>query len=380
VAIPTVFTLLPVMRRMVGIAAVGLLAVMVGTWAGHSHASGRTVSSPRIAFFSHGNLVVVDLATGARRTVLAEAPVEAIAWSVDGRLLSDGGRIIGGPRLAASSLTWAPTGETAAYETKSGAVELWSRGVGSRMILAAAWGATSFAWGPSGELAVGRSRGSHHDVWLWKSGKLARVATATGSDPRPIVAALDGRGRVLWWDDPFSSASVAADGLSLYANGTRLAQTLVFPDYIARCGSKLAVSAANDRYTTDGKRILLDGRDVSRDSALSWVSPSCNASGLLVAAAGPNLGQPRIGHDEHRAIWELEPRRVQLSHPPARWTDENPRVLPDGSILFVRTRETSVKAVEGYRTTDTGRIERIAAGHTTHVATTSCHLSPPPSR
>ncbi len=319
-------------------------------------------SAPALPSSRTRSLVVVDLTTGARHTALAHAPVRAIAWSGDGRLLSDGGRIVGGPTLAASSLAWAPAGETAAYQTKSGALELWSPGAGTRTVIPARWGVTSFAWGSGGELAVGRSSGSHRDVWFWKAGKLTRVAEAGGSDPRPLVAAVDGRGRVLWWDDALSSASIAADGIPLYANGTELAQTLVFPDYVARCGSRLALAAGNDRYTTDGKRILLDGRDVSHDSALSWVSPSCNARGLLVAAAGRNWIEPRIGQGEQRAIWELEPRRAQLSHPPEGWTDEDPRVLPDGSILFVRTRETSVKVPDGYRTTDSGRIERIAAG------------------
>jgi hypothetical protein len=133
--------------------------------------------------------------------------------------------------------------------------------------------------------------------------------------------------------------------------------------------------------------VLFDGRDVSRDASRSWVSPSCGADRLLVAAAGRNWVETRIGRGEHRAIWELEPRRVQLTHPPIGWTDEDPRVLPDGSILFVRTRETSVKeagrwttpggdhapvyAPGRWRTTDQGRIELIAGGRIHEVATTS---------
>ncbi|HEX4323261.1 MAG TPA: hypothetical protein VHZ77_01390 [Gaiellaceae bacterium] len=352
-----------------GLAALALLALLT---VGASTAATRN-SDPRVAFLSGGRLVVLDLSTGTRRIALAQAPVQALAWSGDGRLLSDGGRIVGGPTLPTTTLDWSPTGETAAYQTKAGAVMLWTPAGGSRTILPASWGASSFAWGANGELGVGRSTRARHDVWIWKRGRLTRVATATGSDPRPIVAGLDGRGRVLWWNDPYSSASLAADGLTLYANGTKLAQTLVFPDYVAHCGGRLAVAAGNDRYTTDGKRILLQGRDVSRDPSRSWVSPACNSTGTLVAAAGRNWVEPRIGLGERRTIWELEPQRAQLTHPPAGWTDENPRMLADGSILFVRTRETTTKdaSTGTWRTVATGRLELIAGGRTRLVGTTS---------
>jgi hypothetical protein len=366
----------------VRVAAIALTLIAL---AGAAAAGGSR--GPRVAFLRQGRLIVLDLATGAQSTALVHAPAQAIAWSGDGRLLSDGGRVVGGPVLPTSALAWAPSGETAAFLTAAGGVDLWSPGAGPRAILAPAFGATSLAWGPGGELAVGRSTRTHHDVWLWRAGGLTRVAAAGGPDPRPLVAGVDGHGRVLWWDDLESSASLAADGLALYADGTELARTLVFPDYVAVCGAHVAVAAGNDRYTTDGKWIRLDGRDVSGDRSRSWVSPSCGPGGLVVAAAGRNWVEPRVGQGEHRAIWELRPRRVQLTNPPAGWTDENPRVLADGSILFVRTRETgatepghwttpsggraAVYVPGGWRTTDHGRIESIADGHVTRLATTS---------
>jgi hypothetical protein len=69
------------------------------------------------------------------------------------------------------------------------------------------------------------------------------------------------------------------------------------------------------------------------------VSPSCNGD-TVVAAAGPNGWEHRFGQ-EHRSLWELAPSRERLTSPPAGWTDEYPRVLSDGSVLFVRTRETA---------------------------------------
>jgi hypothetical protein len=333
------------------VVALALLALVAG-WAPVAGAA------TRVAFFDAGNLVVLDLASGRRHVAMNGAPVEPLAWSGDGKLLSVGGRIVGGPTLHTPTLAWAPTGETAAYQTRTGAVDLWSPGRGSRTILAPGWGVTSLAWGPGGVLAFGRATPSHDDVWTWKAGRLTRVAVSHGPSPRPLVAGVDGGGRVLWWDDLESSGSIAADGLVLSANGTKLATTLVFPDYVSVCGSHLALAAGRDRYTTHGKSILLDGRDVSRDPALSWVSPSCNAGGLLVAAAGRNWYETRIGQGEHRSIWELAPRRVRLTSPPAGWTDENPRALPDGGVLFVRTRETSSR-LPGHWTTPSGAHDAV---------------------
>ena len=124
------------------------------------------------------------------------------------------------------------------------------------------------------------------------------------------------------------------------------------------CGSHLAVAAGRDRYAMDAKRIVLDGRDVSRDPSRSWVSPSCSADGkTLVAAASANTVPHRIGR-EHRAIWQLLPARRQLTHPPAGATDELPRVLSDGSILFVRTHTVS-KPTELY---GVGTVEVLRGG------------------
>src|SRR5581483_9929165 len=183
-------------------------------------ATGAAASSRppvRIAFFQGSKVVVVDPASGSRRVALAHAGLAALGWSGDGRLLSVGGRIVGGPRLPAASLLWAPTGETAAYLAGSsgGAVDLWSPGRGTRTLLPAAWGATSIAWGAGDTLAIGRSqchapcaKPAHQEVWLWRAGSLRRVAGPLPGIQRPIVAGVDGRGRALWWPDPQGSASI----------------------------------------------------------------------------------------------------------------------------------------------------------------------------
>jgi len=175
------------------------------------------------------------------------------------------------------------------------------------------------------------------------------------------------RGRVLWWDWP-DSGSIAADGVALYANKRRIAKALMYRDYTTVCGAHLAIAAGGDRYAMHGKRILFDGRDVSRDPSRSWVSPSCLGNGKLVAAASKNAVPNRIGR-EARSIWRLLPTRRQLTHPPSGWTDETPRLLRDGSVVFVRTRQTSRKVDGQWVTTNRGRIELLRAGRLTELTT-----------
>jgi hypothetical protein len=303
----------------------------------------------RVAYVHQGQLVVLDVATGASQVVLQDAPLGPVAWSGDGRLVSDGGRIAGGPDLPTDRIAWAPDGETAAYLTHAGAVALWTPAGGTRTILPAPWGARSLAWGAAGELAIGRKQVRpgkgffHQEVWIWRAGALRRVVGPITVDTTPIVEGFAPDGSVLWWNDRFDSASAAADGLTLFANRRRLGATLIYKDFVHVCGSHLVFAQGHRRETTKDKSIVYDGHDVSHDTALSWVSPSCNGS-MVVAAAGRNWWEPgKIGSGELRSIWELVPRRERLTRPPRGWTDEFPTVLPDGSVLFVRTRQTWAK-------------------------------------
>ena len=302
-------------------------------------AAGASGAAGKAAFLDRGALRVVDLATGSSR-VVARRVSGPVGLSGDGKLVSVGGRIVGGPTLPTARLVWAPSGETAVYQTRTGAVFTWSPATGRRLVVAASWGATSFAWGRDGTLALGRAVCRvpcgvplHEEVWIRRAGSLRRVAGPLSGEQRPMVAAVAGDGRALWWS--WVSASTAADGTGLYANRAHLADTLAYPDYVSVCGNHVAVAAGHDRYAMHAKRILLDGRDVSRDPSRSWVSPSCNGR-TLVAAASFNTTPPRIGR-EHRSIWQLLPTRRRLTIPPAGFTDEFPRVLQDGAVVFVRT-------------------------------------------
>lgn len=327
----------------------------------------------RVAYVHDGKLIVLDLASGSQRVAMTHAPLGPVAWSGNGRLVSDGGRIAGGPTLPTAAIQWAPTGETAAYQTADGGVHLWTPGGGSVTIVRRSWGARSFAWGPNGEIALGRhleipGRGpTHEEVWVWQAGTLRRIAGPIRYDTTPIVEGFAPDGRVLWWNDRYDSASIASDGLPLSAGTTPIAETLVFRDYVAECDGRLVLAQGGDRYTTKGKWITIDGVDVSNDPAQSWVSPSCNGS-TVVAAAGRNWWEHRFG-EEHRSLWQLEPEKQKLTTPPPGWTDEDPTVLPDDSVLFVRTRDTPAPEVNGvFFTTLHASLDRYADGKVTPLA------------
>jgi hypothetical protein len=312
--------------------------------------------------YVHGREGLLIYAGSAIRQPIVLPQTGPPHWSGDGRLVSFGGYIVAGRiQLPTADISWAPTGERAAYVTRAGGASVWSASH-TQQVVPDGWGATGVAWSSDGALALGRAvcKGacglpSHTEVWVWRRGTLHRlVESPDRGRPQPIGWH---DGLVLWWDWP-NSGSIAADGVALYENSRRIATTLMYSDYVDACGGHLAVASGGDRYAMHGKRILFDGRDISRDRTRSWVSPSCTANGRLVAAASVNATPNRMGR-EHRAIWQLRPVRRQLTHPPAGWTDEFPHLLADGSVIFVRTRQVPFNKNGEWRTTTHAKVELL---------------------
>ena len=74
-----------------------------------------------IAFRDGKQVVVVYLDDGFRQPIVSPN-AGPLRWSRDGRLLAIGGRIVGRTTLPAPNVSWAPTGERAAYVTRRGGV------------------------------------------------------------------------------------------------------------------------------------------------------------------------------------------------------------------------------------------------------------------
>jgi hypothetical protein len=324
--------------------------------------------SLRVAFIRGGDLWVLDLHTRESQLLMTHAGIGPVHWSGDGRLVSSGGRIAGGPTLPTTELLWARTGELAAGVTHDGGVIVWTPQETTRLE-PDGWGSTSVAWSDTGRLAIGRTiYGPPHnqEIWIWNGGSSPPVLAMKTGVQEPYPVTWQGND-VVWWDWP-NSASIASDGVRLYIGRATVGRMLMYRDYVARCGSKLALAAGGDRYATHGKRIVLAGRDLSRDPSRSWVSPACNPSGaLLVGAAGRNWEEDRFGH-EHRSLWQLLPVRRRLTHPPAAWTDESPKVLADNSILFVRMKQSSRRVNGKWYLTEHAGLERLSGGVVRTVA------------
>jgi hypothetical protein len=312
--------------------------------------------------------------SGSHVTVVGRQTVEAgayrrLALSGDGRLFSVGGWIAGHAKLPTQTLTWAPTGERAAYVTSEGAVVEWTP-QGKRFLEPKGWGATwwgGLAWSTDGALAVPRG----NELWILRGGTAKRLVgplapnTGTGGPDIPEPFAWSGS-HVLWWRWP-GSGSVAADGIALYEDNAKLGTTLTYADYTAACGTHVAFISGIDRESTDNKKLIFDGRDVSGDPRRSWSTPACTAGGRLVAAASRNdassFSRP------HRAIWQVLPSLKQLTRPPWGWSDEDPRLLGNGSLLFVRSRISSKRGGSSWLDTQQGRVMLLEQGKLSQVAT-----------
>jgi hypothetical protein len=327
---------------------------------------------PSAAAAPHGlQLLVRD---GNHVTVVGGRTVTAgvyrpLAFSGDGRLISIGGWIVGHAKLPTRTLAWAPTGERAAYVTSEGAVIEWTP-AGKHVLEPKGWGATWWAgivWSRGGALAVPRG----NELWVLRGrsatrlvGPLAPNSGTGGPDvPEPLAWVGD---HVLWWRWP-GSGSVAADGVDLYEDNTKLGTTLKYVDYVAVCGMHVAYASGFDRESTDDKKLIFDGRDVSGGPTHSWSTPACTPGGRLVAAASRN--DPNAFRAPHRAIWQVLPTRKQLTRPPWGWSDEDPHLLADGSLLFVRSRIHPVKSGSTYVDTETGNVMLLSQGKLVQVAT-----------
>jgi hypothetical protein len=239
--------------------------------------------------------------------------------------------------------------------TAKGGVALGGPGLRRRLVVPNGWGASDMVFSPDGRMLGVARLHRREEAWTVDiaTGRRTRVWSTRGPlavNP-PVVARFSPDGEdLLFWR--LASASIDADGRPLLAAPTtagaarKVAFSLIYPDYVAACRSRVVLAAGEFRYASSHKHLMVAqapswrGHRLTSGKRRSWVSPSCPASGRVVAAAaGPN----RQGHfgRERRSIWVVpraggKPRRLTFAATKTI-TDDSPRISNDGrTILFVR--------------------------------------------
>ena len=383
----------------VTVVAVAVLATVVAAVGAPASACPRAVRGlGMVAAVARGRVEVMDLATCRTRVVArmsvtspvgrANSPVVHFLgdgrWLVYATTAANGllrgpfvVPVTGGPvRMPLGSglvaFTWAPDGSRL-YGITGGGELVSAAPTGGRRVVAAGLGtsaattARSLAISPDGrDAAVDISRcGEIAATELLtvdlRTGRLRTALRQTGEYATLTGWSPDGRW-LLYWPQSICSASLAADGFPLYAVAAggeghpvrAVAQTLLYPDFLAWCAGRLIAASTPDRETELDGKLVQSGppawrqRTIDNARPLSWVSPSCSASGRwLVATAGANRQIP-FGA-EHRSVYLLRSDGAlvrRLSQPGAAdLSDEAPRFSRDGRwVLFVRSRVVTAGA------------------------------------
>jgi hypothetical protein len=385
------------MRAWVAVALLAAGMLLVPSTAARTQACApRGAHLGSVAYVAAGKLHVVDLEACTDR-LLAPRARPPVRWSPDGRFIAFGDGAVVSARggrvthpLGVVGWTWRPGSSELVGVTARGGLTVGGPGRPKRELLPERWGAGNPVFDTTGTalgLVRRRARG-RPELWevLWPGRTPQQVAAGRGVGNFPILATLSpGGGWVFWWSMALPSNSIAADGLPLQVKGSalgafgpRIAATLLYPEFLSWCGSRLLLTAGLDRITTHRKRIVVarppaaaSGQawrthDLSRDRARSWISPACSPDrrSVAVSAARNSSGAP-FGH-ERRAIWTLgfdgSRRRVTS---PGQASDELPRWSRNGRyLLFVRTHagRGSLRLVEVRSGRVFGPIAQIPSG------------------
>jgi len=161
-------------------------------------------------------------------------------------------------------------------------------------------------------------------------------------------ATPDGRW-IFYAIDPFSSVSVATDGLPVRAVGAgggrthAIATGLVYRSYRSWCDGRLVMTAGSDRETTTHKWLVTSSppawrtRILVKDARRAFGSLACAGSGVIVQSTTASEEGFR---SPHWSLWYVrwDGTASRLTSPPAGYSDDSPQMSPDGTTYFVRSK------------------------------------------
>ncbi|MBV8064363.1 MAG: hypothetical protein JOY73_02430 [Actinobacteria bacterium] len=189
---------------------------------------------------------------------------------------------------------------------------------------------------PQGPTVAGRTIVFHGKVVVRARKGDAIEADGATSDGKWVFYAID----------PFSSASIAADGLAVRAvaaAGGRsypIATGLVYASYRSWCDGRFVMTAGPDRTSTTTKWLVTSAppgwttRILVKNARIAFGSLTCVPDGVVVQSTAAS---PKAFRSPHWALWHVDwnGNLRRLTTPPAGVSDESPQYA-GGVLYFVR--------------------------------------------
>ena len=365
-------------------------------------ASSSLAGLGKLAYVSQGRLYILDGATGQAHQITRDGFAWAPTWSPDGHWLAygltteknggtaklwivradgTGTHSINGLPGSPGTFRWSPVADVLANVPEARGIarsRLWlvfpqgpARVLAPQIFARAVGDFQTFAWSPDGkEIAVagvpagsGRAaRGRVYTVDVATGVVTLRYALPRQAGISPILLAgwwPDGNG-LLYWVDPMASASIMADGLTLYSldlstdRPRRLADTLVYNEWVvpAPRGNRILLVAGGSRPSYYGKHLMLcpeDGtcRPVVRRRGVVSLDPAWAPDGQSIAYVDAKAHPGAFGFASVSQLWNwIASHTLWISRPDGTGAHplpsagkgvQAPQWSRDGrSILFAR--------------------------------------------
>lgn len=357
------------------VAAIATAVTLVPSWLRSSPSTVTPTSAPSVsscptadlpgsarlgtfAWVEGGALRLIDLGSCEERTLVPTDAAPPVRFSFDGKWLAFGeGSIVstqGGdvstPLGRTSAWQWSPAADTLAGVTPGGGVVIGGPDTARRVLLRDGTGAEHLAISPSGRTLAVDVGGDRIEVVRVRGGRTVTIyQVSPGTKAPPEIAGWSPDGRWVLFFSRFRGQV----GVPLNAVPARggdwvnvFEPVLPYQDFLAWCGSELALAGGADQQPSEGNQILVSGppawrfHNVSADFGRSYFWPACSPNGRWVAATGsPSRPETPPGRGA-RALWLLSvdgSKRTRLSQT-TKAAYELPRWSADGRYLLVVRR------------------------------------------
>jgi hypothetical protein len=314
-----------------------------------------------VAWIRTGSLMVIDLGTCRQAALVGTGVGPPVRFSHDGRWLAFGdGRVVPAAGGAVQQpfgsgvhpWEWSPTADVLAGVTATGGVLMAGPSSSPIALLPGGSSVGHLAFSPDGRrLAVDRVR-KGIQVLDVAGGRARTVFHQPDPAQVPHVAEWFQDGRwVLYWRGPVGKEGGPLDAVPSSGGPwvNVFDPVLPHPDFLASCGSRIALSAGAGQEMSEGKQIVLTGppdwafHDLTDDFTRSWFWPACSPDGRWVAATDSYNQKESANHTIPRALWLLasDGSSRRLLVPGTNGAVEFPRWSSDGTVILVVLRSGS---------------------------------------